>query len=100
MSSFIKEINMETNIKEDFLFFYYLQLLKQNINLMKRISKALSYFKGQLLSPFTMFLVYVYVVMGLQADYSFQYIMYYYNKYVKPKEEGLSLPFFQEVMVD
>jgi hypothetical protein len=91
----------ETNIKEDFLFFYYLSLLKQNMNLMRRISKTLQNSSQRFLTPFDMFFVYVYVVLGLQADYSFQFIMYYYNKYVKPKETLSDEPnFFQEVLVD
>ena len=91
----------ETNIKEDFLFFYYLSLLKQNLSMMKKISKAMSHSKQRYLSPFDMFFVYVYVVLGLQADYSFQFIMYYYKKYVEvdeAMEEGAN--FFQEVLVD
>lgn len=91
---------METNIKEDFLFFYYLSLLKQNLSFMKRISKAIATSNQRFLTPFDMFFVYVYVVLGLQADYSFQFIMYYYHKYVKTEEEPMEMNFFQEILVD
>ena len=71
------------------------------MNLMRRISKTLQNSSQRFLTPFDMFFVYVYVVLGLQADYSFQFIMYYYNKYVKPKETLPDEPnFFQEVLVD
>ena len=71
------------------------------MNLMQRISKTIQSSSQRFLTPFDMFFVYVYVVLGLQADYSFQFIMYYYNKYVKPKETIQDEPnFFQEVLVD
>ena len=95
-----KKKNMkETNIKEDFLFFYYLSLLKQNLQIMKQISKALQ--QSKYLTPVDMFFVYVYVVLGLQADYSFQFIMYYYKRYVEVEEMMEDeINFFQEVLVD
>ena len=66
---------------EDFLFFYFLIILRDNFKIMRNIQKLLLKRKHILFSYLDAILIYYYVVIGLQSEYAYQYIEKYWKKY-------------------
>lgn len=74
---------------EDFLFFYFLILIRDNFRIMNTIRFLLKKREKISFSYLDAILIYYYVVVGLQSEFAFQFIEKYWKKYFR----DTSIPF-------
>lgn len=77
---------------EDFLFFYFLVIIRDNFKIMRNIQQVLLKRKHILFSYLDAILIYYYIVIGLQAEYAYQYVEKYWKKYHNPLTTTSLLP--------
>lgn len=66
----------------DFLFFYLGYIFSNNLKCMKKINTFIQ--TKNIQNPFlSIFLCYLYIILGIQADFCFKYIMNYIKKQSK-----------------
>ena len=67
--------------KIDFLFFYFLSLVKEHIQTMNHIKRYLRMRKHVVFEIFDALILYYYIVIGLQAEAGFRFIELYLKKH-------------------
>ena len=72
--------------KNDFLFFYFLHLIRSNMKVMSSIRKYITVRKHCCFSCLDALLIYYYVMIGLQCDFALRFIEYYIksNDHMRP----------------
>lgn len=66
--------------KETFLFFYFLSMLKSNLEFMSMLKKYIKLRKHCVFAILDALLIYYYMILSLQSEYAFHYLEYYFKR--------------------
>jgi|MDTC01.1.fsa_nt_gb hypothetical protein len=66
--------------KETFLFFYFLSMLKSNLEFMTMLKKFIKLRKNYVFAILDALLIYYYMILSLQSEYAFRYLEYYMKR--------------------